>query len=92
MIPKIDSEIGILVYSTAFAGCGGQIRKNKEDFIVDEILSENSIDKIKENDGYAVPGCPATGRGNRLNSCRAEPPAGWQRPGLAPVQYSFPHA
>lgn len=54
MIPQIDSEIGILVYSTTFAGCGGQIRKNKEDFLVNEILSQKSLDKIKEDDGYAV--------------------------------------
>ena len=48
MIPKIDSEIGILVYGTSFAGCGGQIRKNKEDFVVNEILSKKSLDSIKE--------------------------------------------
>jgi tRNA pseudouridine13 synthase len=54
VIPKIDSEIGILVYSTVFAGCGGQIRKNKEDFAVNEILSKKSLDNIKENDAYAV--------------------------------------
>ena len=54
MIPQIDSEIGILVYSTTFAGCGGKIRKDKEDFLVNEILSEKSLDKIKESYGYAV--------------------------------------
>ncbi len=54
MIPQIDSEIGILVYSTTFSGCGGFIRKNKEDFVVNEILSKKSLDKISDHDGYAV--------------------------------------
>ena len=54
MIPKIDSEIGITVYCTAFQGCGGKIRQNKEDFVVTEILLQKSLDSIKEKDGYAV--------------------------------------
>ena len=54
MIPKIDSEIGISVYSTNYKGCGGKIRQQKEDFLVSEILSENSVRTIKETDGYAV--------------------------------------
>lgn len=54
MIPQIDSQIGILLYTTKFDGCGGQIRTHEEDFIVDEILSEKSKNSIKERDGYAV--------------------------------------
>ena len=54
MIPKIDSEIGISVYSTDYKGCGGKIRLQKEDFLVSEILSEKSIASIKEQEGYAV--------------------------------------
>ncbi len=54
MIPKIDSDIGISVYSTSFSGCGGKIRQNAEDFIVTEILSEKSTSSIKQNEGYAV--------------------------------------
>lgn len=54
MIPKIDSDIGISVYSTSFSGCGGKIRQNAEDFVVSEILSEKSMSSIKQNDGYAV--------------------------------------
>ena len=54
MIPKIDSDIGISVYSTSFNGCGGKIRQNAEDFIVNEILSEKSTSSIKQNEGYAV--------------------------------------
>ena len=54
MIPKLDTDIGISVYSTSFNGCGGKIRQNLEDFVVSEILSEKSLSSIKQNDGYAV--------------------------------------
>ena len=54
MIPKIDSEIGISVYSTNFAGCGGKIRVNEGDFKVSELLSEKSMSMINQDDGYAV--------------------------------------
>ena len=40
MIPKIDSEIGILAYTTGFIGCGGTIRKQKDDFNVSELITE----------------------------------------------------
>ena len=36
MIPKIDSEIGILAYTTDFSGCGGTIRNQKADFNVSD--------------------------------------------------------
>ena len=54
MIPKIDTDIGISVYSTSFGGCGGKIRQNIDDFVVSEILSEKTMSSIKQNDGYAV--------------------------------------
>lgn len=54
MIPKIDSQIGILVYSTSFDGIGGRIRSNTEDFEVSEIISDRSLQAIKEQEGYAV--------------------------------------
>ena len=54
MIPKIDTDIGISVYSTTFNRCGGKIRQSIEDFIVSEILSEKSMSSIKQSDGYAV--------------------------------------
>ncbi|HET6517579.1 MAG TPA: tRNA pseudouridine(13) synthase TruD [Nitrosopumilaceae archaeon] len=54
MIPKIDTDIGISIYSTSFSGCGGKIRQNMEDFVVSEILSEKSLSSIKPSDGYAV--------------------------------------
>ncbi|TAK28857.1 MAG: tRNA pseudouridine(13) synthase TruD, partial [Nitrosarchaeum sp.] len=54
MIPKIDSQIGISVYSTKFTGIGGQIRTEAEDFKVNEVLSEKSLKSINQQDGYAV--------------------------------------
>ena len=54
MIPKLDSEIGITVYSTNFDGIGGKIRVEPEDFKVSELLSEKVKNSIKDQDGYAV--------------------------------------
>ena len=54
MIPKLDSMIGIDVYSTKFPGIGGKIRTNSEDFFVSEVISTKSKNSIKESDGYAV--------------------------------------
>jgi len=54
VIPKIDSEIGISVYSTDFEGCGGKIRTKAEDFQVSEVLSKKATDSISEEGSYAV--------------------------------------
>ena len=54
MIPKIDSEIGISAYTTNFSGCGGVIRKQKEDFNVSELITEKSSSKICSESGFAV--------------------------------------
>ena len=54
MIPKIDSDIGILVYTTNFPGCGGIIRKQKEDFNVSELITEKSRSRICSESGFAV--------------------------------------
>ena len=54
MIPDLDSQIGITVYSTSFDGIGGKIRVLPEDFEVSEIISKKSLNSIKELDGYAV--------------------------------------
>ncbi len=54
MIPKLDSQIGISVYSTKFEGVGGQIRVNSEDFEVSEVISEKSLKLISEQSDYAV--------------------------------------
>jgi tRNA pseudouridine13 synthase len=54
VIPKIDSELGISVYSTNFTGCGGKIRTKFEDFQVSEVLSKKALDSISEEGNYAV--------------------------------------
>jgi tRNA pseudouridine13 synthase len=54
VIPKIDSEIGILVYSTKFSGSGGTIKNQNDDFIVSEIITEKAHAMINEDSGYAV--------------------------------------
>ena len=54
MIPRIDSELGILVYTTSFPGCGGEIKQQNEDFVVSEMISEKAFSKIQSDSGYAV--------------------------------------
>lgn len=54
MIPKIDSEIGISIYTTSFEGCGGKIKSKDNDFLVSEVLSENTLKKISADGFYAV--------------------------------------
>ena len=54
MISKIDSDIGILVYSTKFEGIGGKIRSEQQDFIVSEILDQRALSRISQTGSYAV--------------------------------------
>ena len=54
MIPDIDLQIGISIYSTKIDGIGGKIKAKAGDFIVQEIISQKSLDSIKDTDGYAV--------------------------------------
>lgn len=54
MIPNLDSQIGIAVYSTAFPGIGGRIRVEPEDFQVAELISEKAKKSITDQSGYAV--------------------------------------
>ena len=54
MIPKIDSEIGISVYTTKFPGCGGAIKKQNDDFVVSEVITEKAYSKICSDPGYTV--------------------------------------
>jgi len=54
VIPKIDSEIGISVYTTRFEGCGGKIKSKDDDFLVSEVLSKNAIQNISADGDYAV--------------------------------------
>ncbi|NQV40343.1 MAG: tRNA pseudouridine(13) synthase TruD [Nitrosopumilus sp.] len=54
MIPNLDSQIGITVYSTTFPGIGGKIRVAPEDFEVTELISEKAKKSITDQNGYAV--------------------------------------
>ncbi|HJJ23286.1 MAG TPA: tRNA pseudouridine(13) synthase TruD [Nitrosopumilus sp.] len=54
MIPDLDSQIGISIYSTKFNGIGGKIRIEPEDFQVNEIISQRAQNSINDQDGYAV--------------------------------------
>jgi tRNA pseudouridine13 synthase len=54
VIPNLDSQIGIAVYSTAFPGIGGRIRVEPEDFQVAEMISEKAKKSITDQSGYAV--------------------------------------
>ena len=54
MIPDIDNQIGITVYSTSFEGIGGKIKSDPDDFQVFEVLSKKSLHSIKNQEGYAV--------------------------------------
>ena len=54
MIPNLDSQIGIDVYSTKFSGIGGKIRVEPEDFQVTELISKKVESSINDQNGYAV--------------------------------------
>jgi tRNA pseudouridine13 synthase len=54
VIPQIDKQIGISVYSTNCQGIGGKIRVEPEDFQVKERISEKIEKNISEQDGYSV--------------------------------------
>jgi len=54
VIPKIDSQIGISVYSTKFEGIGGKIRTDSENFEVSEVISDKSLKLILGQSDYAV--------------------------------------
>jgi tRNA pseudouridine13 synthase len=54
VIPDIDSQIGIYLYTTKFPGIGGKIRINPEDFEVSELISKRATNSITTESGYAV--------------------------------------
>ena len=54
MIPNLDSQIGITVYSTQFTGIGGKIRVEPKDFQVTELISKKAQNSINDQNGYAV--------------------------------------
>jgi len=54
VISKLDSQIGISVYSTNFEGIGGKIKVSPEDFEVSEVISNKTIKQITKQGDYAV--------------------------------------
>jgi len=54
VIPEIDKEIGISVYTTSSSSIPGKIKQNENDFLVKEVLSEKAIDSFDNLDGHAV--------------------------------------
>ena len=54
MIPQIDKELGIYVYTTNSSSISGKIKQNENDFLVKEVLSEKAIDSFDNLDGHAV--------------------------------------
>ena len=54
MIPEIDSEVGLSVYSTKFSGSKGKIKQSNEDFQVSEVISEKALGTISEDNGLSV--------------------------------------
>jgi len=54
VIPNLDSQIGITVYSTQFTGIGGKIRVEPKDFQVTELISVKAQNSINDQNGYAV--------------------------------------
>lgn len=54
MIPLLDRNIGISVYSTPSPGCGGRIRSDPDGFRVEEVISDAASARIKEGGRYAV--------------------------------------
>ena len=54
MIPQIDKEIGISVYTTKFPTVNGKIKENESDFVVKEILSEKALSSFDNDEGHAI--------------------------------------
>ena len=52
MIPDIDSQIGISLYTTKFSGIGGKIRITPEDFEVSELISKRATNSITDAVSY----------------------------------------
>ena len=54
MIPQIDKEIGISLYTTNSSSVQGKIKQNETDFLVKEVLSKKAIDSFDNLAGHAV--------------------------------------
>jgi tRNA pseudouridine13 synthase len=56
-VSEIDRLLGIEVYSTKTAGIGGVIRGSVEDFVVEEVLVDDSKAQINPTESKRVLGC-----------------------------------
>ena len=54
MIPQIDKEIGISVYTTKSLPVNGKIKQNENDFSVSEVLSEKALSSFDNLEGHAI--------------------------------------
>ena len=54
MIPQIDRDIGISVYTTTYPSVNGKIKQNENDFSVSEVLSEKALSSFDNSEGHAV--------------------------------------
>jgi len=54
VIPQIDKEIGISVYTTKSLPVNGKIKQSETDFSVSEVLSEKALSTFDNTEGHAV--------------------------------------
>jgi len=54
VIPQIDKEIGISVYTTNSPPVNGKIKQTENDFFVSEVLSEKALSSFDNSEGHAV--------------------------------------
>ena len=54
MIPQIDKDIGISVYTTKSLPVDGKIKQNENDFSVSEVLSEKAMSSFENPNGHTV--------------------------------------
>jgi len=54
VIPQIDQDIGISVYTTDHPSINGKIKQNENDFSVSEVLSEKALSSFDNSEGHAV--------------------------------------
>ena len=54
MIPQIDKEIGISVYTTKSLPINGKIKQTENDFSVSEVLSEKVLSTFDNTEGHSV--------------------------------------
>lgn len=53
LVPELEKSLGIEVYATCSLGIGGAIRRNFEDFVVEEVLVDESRAAVYDTEAYA---------------------------------------